>query len=217
MVGRAHAARLVELGHTVVMGTRDVQKTLANTKPDEMGNPPFAAWHKDHANVQLATLAEAAEQGSIVFNVLRGDVAVEALKRLESHLRGKVLVDVANPLDFSKGMPPSLFVCNTDSLGEQIQRALPDTKVVKAFNTTNALLQVNPQQLAGGDHHLFVSGNNANAKATVSELARSYGWKHIIDLGDITTARGMEMMLPMWLRLWGSLQTPMFNYKIVKE
>lgn len=114
-------------------------------------------------------------------------------------------------------MPPSLFVSNTDSLGEQVQKVLPNTKVVKTFNTMNAMLQVNPQQLADGDHHIFVSGNDAEAKNTVTELLKSYGWKHIIDLGDITTARGTEMMMPVWLRLWGSLKTPMFNYKIVTQ
>ncbi len=114
-------------------------------------------------------------------------------------------------------MPPSLFVCNTDSLGEQIQRNFQKVKVVKTLNTMNAYLQVNPDQIAGGDHHAFVSGNDAEGKARVIELLKEwYGWKHIIDLGDITTARGTEMLLPIWLRLWNALQTPKFNFKIVR-
>ena len=217
MVGRAHAAKLVELGHDVVVGTKDVAKTMAETKPDQMNNPPFSKWHKKHAQVKLKTFTDAVEDADMVLEALHGAAVVGVLKTLESGLANKVLIDIANPLDFSKGMPPSLFVSNTDSLAEQIQNALPKTKVVKTFNTMNAMLQVNPQMLASGDHHIFVSGNDADAKTKVNKLLTRYGWKHIIDLGDITTARGTEMMMPFWLRLWGSLKTPMFNYKIVTE
>lgn len=217
MVGRAHAAKLIELGHEIVIGTKDVAKTMTEDKPDAMGNPPFNVWHKDNNKVTLATFEEAAKHGEIIFEALHGAVAVEVLKTFEADLAGKILIDIANPLDFSKGMPPSLFVSNIDSLGEQIQKALPETKVVKTFNTINAMLQVNPQMLANGDHHIFMSGNDADAKVKVTEILKSYGWKNIIDLGDITTARGTEMLMPMWLRLWGTLKTPMFNYKIVKQ
>lgn len=215
MVGRAHAAKLVELGHDVKVGTNYVAKTLAETKPDQMGNPPYQVWQKDNPVVKLASFADAVNNADLVLEALHGAIAVEVLKTLESAIAGKVLIDIANPLDFSKGMPPTLSVSNTDSLGEQIQKALPETKVVKTFNTMNALLQVNPKLLADGDHHIFVSGNDEDAKSKVTELLKSYGWKHIIDLGDITTARGTEMMMPVWLRLWGSLKTPMFNYKII--
>lgn len=215
MVGRAHAARLAELGHEVVVGTRDVEKTLAQDKPDQMGNPPFSVWQKENPAVKLVTFSEAAAHGEMVINALHGQIAVETLKNVEKDLQSKVLIDITNPLDFSHGMPPMLFVSNTDSLGEQIQKALPEVKVVKAFNTTNALLQVNPMQLSDGDHHLFISGNDTDAKAQVTRLAEGYGWKHIIDLGDITAARGMEMLMPFWLRAWGTIKTPMFNYKIV--
>lgn len=217
MVGRAHAAKLAELGHEVVMGTQDVQKTLASVEKDAMGNPPFSEWHKEHKNIKLAPLAEAALVGEIIFDALKGEIALSVLKSLAKELDGKVLVDIANPLDFSKGMPPFLSVCNTDSLGEQIQSALPKTKVVKAFNTLNAYLQVDPKQLSSGDHDLFICGNDADAKAKVTEIAKSYGWQNIIDVGDITCARGTEMLLPIWLRLWGALKTPMFNFKIVKQ
>lgn len=216
MVGRAHAARLTELSHEVVMGTQDVDKTMANTKSDGMGNPPFSQWHKDHANVKLETFARATENAEIIYNALNGQVAVEVLKGLEGAIGSKVLIDITNPLDFSKGFPPTLFVSNIDSLGEQIQKALQSAKVVKTFNTTNADIQVNPKSLAGGDHHIFVSGNDESAKATVTDILKSYGWENIIDLGDITTARGTEMFLPLWLRLMGALDTPMFNIKVVK-
>jgi predicted dinucleotide-binding enzyme len=131
-------------------------------------------------------------------------------------LNGKILVDTSNPLDFSKGMPPSLTVCNTDSLGEQIQRAFPQVKVVKTLNTVNAFLMVNPA-LVPGDHDLFVNGNDPEAKATVTGILKDwFGWKSVLDMGDISTARATEMLMPFWVRMWGVLQTPMFNYKIVK-
>lgn len=217
MVGKAHAAKLVELGHEVVMGTQDVAKTMASTAKDNMDNPPFSEWHKDHENIKLLTFTEAVAYGEIIYNALSGHVAVEVLTGLENGIATKILIDIANPLDFSKGMPPSLFVSNTDSLGEQIQKALPQAKVVKTLNTVNALLQVNPKNLAGGDHHIFISGNDESAKTQVTAILQSYGWKNIINLGNITTARGTEMFLPLWLRLWGSIGNPMFNIKVVKD
>jgi len=200
-----------------MIGTRNAARTLAVDQPDIMGNPPFRDWQKERPGVKLAAFAEAAAHGEIVINAVHGAAAVETLNPLEAALDGKILIDITNPLDFSKGLPPSLFVSNTDSLGEQIQRALPKTKVVKTLNTMNAMLQVDARRLAGGDHHLFVSGNDAPAKARVSALLEEwYGWENTIDLGDITTARGAEMILPIWVRLWGVLQTPFFNFKIVK-
>jgi len=126
------------------------------------------------------------------------------------------MLDISNPLDFSKGMPPSLSVCNTDSLGEQIQRTYPELKVVKTLNTMNAYIMVNPAALPS-DHTVFVSGNDGSAKQQVKNILKSFGWKekNMIDLGDITTARGTEMLLPIWVRLWGALQNPMFNFNIV--
>lgn len=217
MVGQAIAARLVGLGHEVMIGTRNVAETLARTAPDPMGNPPFSAWYQHNAQVKLGTFAAAAAHGELVFNCTSGGASLEALQLAgEANLNGKVLVDIANPLDFSQGMPPTLSVVNTDSLGEQLQAALPQVKVVKTLNTMNAYLMVNPGQLAGGDHTVFVSGDDLAAKATVIELLTSFGWQDIIDLGDISTARGTEMLLPIWLRLLGALQKPMFNFKIVR-
>jgi hypothetical protein len=218
MVGQTISARLIELGHDVMVGTRDVTATLKRTGPDGMGNPPFSMWYEQHPRVKLGTFVQAAAYGELLVNATAGSVSLDVFKQIgEAALNGKVLIDISNPLDFSKGMPPSLFVCNTDSLGEQIQRAFPQLKVVKTLNTMTAGLMVNPRQLADADHEVFVSGNDAAAKAKVSDLLqKEFGWRRVIDLGDITTARGAEMILPIWVRLWGVLQTPQFNFKIVK-
>ncbi len=215
MVGRAHAERLVELGHEVTLGTRDVEATLAQKEKDHMGNPPFSVWYSTHTKVQIARFSQAAQNGEVVINALRGDSAVSILSALAEELSGKVVIDIANPLDFSKGMPPTLTICNTDSLAEMIQRALPKTKVVKAFSTLAASVQVRPTLVAEGAHDLFVCGDDAEAKLVVQQLAGEYGWTRVMDLGDITSARGMEMFLPLWLRLWGALKTPMFNITVV--
>jgi len=218
MVAQALGGRLASLGHDVMIGTRDVAKTLERSEKDAYGNPPFKEWHRDISGVKLEDFAQAAAFGELVINATAGSASLAALDIAgASHLNGKILIDVANPLDFSQGMPPSLFVCNTDSLGEQIQRGFPEVKVVKTLNTINALLMVNPAQVANGDHHIFVSGNDQTAKdKVIGYLKAWFGWKHVIDLGDISSARGTEMILPIWVRLMGALQTPMFNFKILQ-
>ncbi len=217
VVGKTITARLDDLRHEVMVGTRDPEETLSRTEPDPYGNPPFSAWQQEHPEARLGTFGEVAAHGEVVVNATAGAVSLEALEQAgEDNLNGKILIDIANPLDFSQGMPPTLSVSNTDSLGEQIQRRFPEVKVVKTLHTMNAYLMVDPTQLAGADHTVFVSGNDAEAKATVAELLRSFGWTDIIDLGDITTARGTEMLLPVWLRLFGALQKPIFNFKIVR-
>lgn len=218
VVSQTISGKLVELGHNVVVGTRDVATTLARTDPHPLGLPPFSVWLQQHPGANVGTFADAAKHAEIVINATNGMGSLEALNQAsEAHLGGKILMDIANPLDFSKGMPPTLSVCNTDSLGEQIQRAYPHVKVVKTLNTVTASLMVNPRQLADGDHHIFVSGNDAQAKVHVADLLTTwFGWKHIIDLGDITTARGTEMYVPIWLRLWGALGTGVFNIQVIK-
>ncbi len=217
MVGQAVAAKLSDLGHEVTIGTRDPQATLARTEPDGMGNPPFSAWHSGHSAVRLAPFAEAAAQAEVVVNATNGGVSIDVLTLAgAANLAGKVLLDIANPLDFSQGFPPTLFVKDTDSLGEQIQRAFPDVRVVKALNTMTAALMVEPGLAAGGDHSVFVSGDDEVAKKTVIDLLQSIGHTDVIDLGDLSTARGTEMLLPVWLRLMGALGTPMFNFKIAR-
>jgi 8-hydroxy-5-deazaflavin:NADPH oxidoreductase len=217
VVGKTIAVRLDGLGHDVIVGTRNPEETLSRTDPDQYGNPPFGAWQEEHPEVRLGTFAEAAAHGDMVVNATAGAVSLEALEQAgEDNLNGKILIDIANPLDFSKGMPPTLLVSNIDSLGEQIQRRFPEAKVVKTLHTMNAYLMVDPAQLAATDHTVFVSGDDAEAKARVSELLRSFGWSDIIDLGDITTARGTEMVLPIWVRLFGVFQKPIYNFKIVR-
>lgn len=216
-VGRVIGSRLAELGHEVTIGTRDVDTLLARTEPDAMGNEPFASWRGKHPEIGLGTFAPAAAAGELIVNATNGAGSLEALRAAgEKSLNGKVLIDIANPLDFSGGMPPSLSVSNTDSLGEQIQRAFPDVRVVKALNTMNAFVMADPSLVAGGEHTVFVSGNDEQAKAQVTEILRSFGWKDVIDLGDITTARGTEMYLPLWLRLWGALGTGTFNISVAR-
>jgi predicted dinucleotide-binding enzyme len=216
-VGRAVAARLDELGHAVTVGTRDPKATMARDEPDRFGNPPFPVWADQHPDVGVVTYREAAATAELIVNATNGAASIAVLEDAgEEHLDGKVLIDIANPLDSSRGMPPVLAVHNDDSLGERIQRRFPQSKVVKALNTMNANLMVDPAQLAGGDHTVFVSGNDGDAKAQVVALLESFGWSDIIDLGDITTARGAEMYLPLWLRLWAAIGRPMFSIKVVR-
>lgn len=217
VVGQMIASRLAELGHSVFVGTRDPEATLARSEPDNFGRPPFKDWRNEHPQVEFGTFAQAAAHGELVVNATSGAGALEALKLAgEDNLAGKVLVDISNPLDFSRGMPPRLTVCNDDSLGEEIQRTFPRTKVVKTLNTLNAYLMVGPGQLADADHTVFVSGNDGQAKTTVTELLQSFGWKDVLDLGDITTARGTEMLLPIWARIWMGTGNPTFNFKVVR-
>lgn len=217
IVAKTVAGKLDALGHSIKLGTRDVSATLARSEPDMAGGPPLRTWLESHPRVGLVTHAEAAAHGAIVINALSGQGASAGLASLAGVLANKILIDISNPLDFSRGMPPSLFVSNTDSLGEQIQRALPATKVVKTLNTVNAFLMVDPQQLADGDHSMVLCGNDAAAKAEVTRILKEwFGWRDVIDLGDITNARGTESWLPLWVRLFGALGTPMFGMKVVR-
>ncbi len=205
MVGQTLGSKLIQLGHEVKMGSRTEN------------NENATQWAKQNGGrASQGTFADAAAFGEIVFNCTAGTASLAALKLASSqNLRGKVLIDVANPLDFSKGMPPTLSVCNTDSLAEQIQRAFPEAKVVKTLNTMNCVVMVNPS-LVPGEHNVFVSGNDPQAKAKVKEILGSFGWKSTIDLGDISAARGTEMLLPIWLRLMGLYQSPNFNFRIAR-
>ena len=206
MVGHAIGTKLVQMGQGVMMGSR------SNT------NEKAAAWVKANGpKASQGTFTDAAKFGEILFNCTHGMASLDALKLAGAeNMKGKILIDVANPLDFSKGMPPTLAVSNTDSLAEQIQRAFPDTKVVKSLNTMNCKLMVNPS-LVRGDHDVFVSGNDKAAKSRVTEILRNwFGWKSVVDLGDIGSARGAEQLLPLWVRLVGVLGTANFNLKIVK-
>jgi predicted dinucleotide-binding enzyme len=206
-VGRTIGTKLVELGHDVVMGSRSAE------------SEPLREWLQDVGDAARGgTFADAGAAAELVFNCTAGTASLDALTAAGvDNLAGKVLVDVANPLDFSRGMPPTLSVCNDDSLGEQIQKAFPDARVVKALNTVNARVMVEPGRVAG-DHNLFVCGNDGKAKSEVKGLLESIGWPpgSVIDLGDISAARGTEMYLPLWLRLMGALGTPDFNIAVAR-
>jgi 8-hydroxy-5-deazaflavin:NADPH oxidoreductase len=217
VVGRTLAAGLSERGHEIAMGTRNVADTLARSESDAMGNPPFSQWHAEHQQVQLVPFAEAVAAAEIVINATSGSASLTVLEAAGSALDNKVLVDVSNPLDFSQGMPPSLSVVNTDSLAEQIQRTFPQTKVVKALNTMNARLMVEPSRLPEA-HNVFVAGDDEAAKGAVRALLQELGWKeeNIVDVGGIRAARGLEMYLPLWVSLMGVLGTPDFNIRLVK-
>ncbi len=219
-VGQTFASRLVSLGHDVMMGTRNVAEKLASKATDAYGNAPFGEWHAENKDVKLGTFAEAAVFGEIILNVTQGANSISAFKLAGAeNLNGKILVDIANPLDFSKGMPPSLIpeLSNTNSLGEEIQKTFPDTKVVKTLNTMWCGLMVNPALIGGGDHTNYICGNDADAKNAVKSLLNEFGWKNenILDLGDISSARGTEAILPIWLRIWGATQNGAFNFKLV--
>ncbi len=216
MVGQAIAGRLDQLGHDVVVGTRDPDATMRRTDSDHAGNPPFVVWLGAHPGIRLAPFADAAAGADLVVNASSGVASLDVLEQAGAdNLAGKVLLDIANPLDFSAGFPPTLAVKDTDSLGEQVQRAFPHAKVVKSLNTLEASLMVEPKSL-GESSTVFVSGDDPAAKATVVELLTSFGHDDVVDLGGIETARGVEMMLPVWLRLWGALGTTHFNVKVVR-
>jgi predicted dinucleotide-binding enzyme len=217
IVGQTLAAQLLALEHDVVVGTRDVEATLARTEPGPMGDPAPATWLEQHPAASFATFVDAAAHGEVVFVATAGMATGTVLERARDHLAGKTVIDVSNPLDFSAGFPPTMAVCNTDSIGEQCQRAHPEAHIVKALNTVTAALMVDPRQVADGDHHVFISGDDAGAKQQVTMiLTEWFGWRHVIDLGDISNARGMEMYLPLWVRLFGVLGTGMFNVKVVR-
>jgi predicted dinucleotide-binding enzyme len=205
-VGQTLATKLASLGHEVTMGSR------------EAGNEKAVAWAKQAGDsAGEGSFADAAAVGEVVVNATAGTASVEALRQAGAdNLSGKVLIDVANPLDFSQGMPPRLSVCNDDSLAEQIQREFPDARVVKTLNTVNAGVMVDPQSVAAS-HTIFVAGNDSGAKDEVRELLGSFGWQadDVLDLGDISAARGMEMYLPLWLRLFGATGTANLNVKVL--
>ena len=207
IVGTTIGGKLAELGHEVMLGSR--------TRDNEKG----AAWvAATGGGASHGTFEDAAKLGEILFNCTSGSGSLDAIAMAgDANTDGKVLLDVANPLDFSQGFPPSLTVCNTDSLAEQIQRAHPALRVVKTLNTMTAAVMVDPT-LVPGDHSVFLSGNDADAKLTASEVLGWFGWKsaNIVDVGDITSARGTEMLLPLWVRLYGAFKNPIFNFHIAR-
>jgi 8-hydroxy-5-deazaflavin:NADPH oxidoreductase len=206
MVGQTIGSKLVQLGHNVLMGSRDA------------ANPKAIAWAKEEGPRALTgSFKDAAAFGEIIFNCTLGAASLDALREAGAeNLRGKILIDTSNPIDYSTE-ELTLTVCNTDSLGEQIQRAFPEARVVKTLNTMNANMMVEPGKL-GERTDVFVSGNDIEAKARVVTILRDwFGWKSVIDLGDITTARGVEMFLSLWVSLRGVVHSEWMNIRLVKS
>src|SRR5436305_1198680 len=205
-VGRTIGGRLIEVGHEVTMGSRSAD------------NADATAWATEHGdNASHGTFADSAAFGELLFNCTGGMVSLAACEAAgEANIGDKILVDVSNPLDFSGGMPPRLAVSNTDSDGEQPQRRLPSARVVKSLNTMNSAVMVNPAAVPGY-HNVFVSGNDDEAKATVTDLLGQFGWPKaaVLDLGDIKSARGAEAFVLFWVFLRGALGGNQFNLGVV--
>jgi predicted dinucleotide-binding enzyme len=207
MVGQTIATKLAGLGHEVCMGSR------------EAGNEKAVEWAASNGDgAEEGSFADAARFGEMVVNCTHGTASLEALQAAGAdNLRGKLLIDVANLLDFSDGPPPRLAYCNDDSLGERIQAAFPEARVVKSLNTINCEVMVDPGRVPG-EHVVFVCGEDESAKSETSELLKSFGWSaaQIVDLGGIRAARGVEMYLPLWLSLYGKLGTGDFNIGVLR-
>lgn len=208
MVGNTIGTKLINLGYEVMMGSR----TSANEKA--------AAWViSNGANASQGTFAEVAKFGDIIFNCTKGEFSLEVISIAGTeNLSNKILIDISNPLDFSNGMPPSLLpsLLNTNSLGEEIQRFVPETKVVKTLNTVNCEVMVDAKK-CGGEATMFVAGNNAGSKKEVEKILQQFGWTDIIDLGDIKHARSTEMMLPIWLSIYMTTKNGYFGFKIIRQ
>jgi hypothetical protein len=214
-VGQTLAGKLAALGHDVRMGTRDVAASQARTDAG-WGAEPLSTWLEANPSVELATFHDAMAASDILINATSGTVSVDVLALGDpADLDGKILIDIGNPLDFSGG-DLDLTVGITDSLGETLQRTYPSLRVVKTLNTVTSAVMVDPASLGGGDHTMFVAGNHDAAKATVTQMLHSFGWRDVVDLGDISGARGMEAMLILWLRSRMTLNNAMFNVKLVR-
>ncbi|HUI90413.1 MAG TPA: NAD(P)-binding domain-containing protein [Anaerolineales bacterium] len=206
IVGQTLGSKLVHLGHAVMMGSR------------EANNPKAVAWAKSEESPRalFGTFANAAAHGEIIFNCTLGTASLEALHQAgAANLKGKVLIDTANPLDYST-KEWSLTVCNTDSLGEQIQRAFPEARVVKALNTINAVVMTEPNKLSERTD-IFVSGNDPEAKKAVTKILHDFGWITVLDLGDITTSRSVEMYIVLWRNFRHVVDSYRFNIRLVSH
>lgn len=213
--GKAFAARLTELGHEVMVGTRSISATL-----EKEGDNSFSNFLSKNPKVKLGTFEEAASFCEMAINLSKGANTLDVVKAAGAeNLVEKILMDISNPLDFSKGPATSLIpeLSNTNSLGEEVQRFLPGTFVVKTLNTMWNGLMLNPLLIANGEHVNYICGNDATAKKKVVSFLNELGWKDewILDLGDISGARATEATLLIWLRVWNAKKTGAFNFKIV--
>jgi predicted dinucleotide-binding enzyme len=211
IVGETIATALVGKKHLVRMGSRS------------MNNEKAEAWVKkanDYAS--QGDFNDAASFGEIVFLALNGEHALDAINLIDPEsVAGKVVVDITNPLDFSRGMPPRIIhgLGGNNSLGEEIQRALPGAYVVKALNTINCNVMVDPRSVNKGEHTLFLCGNNADAKNQLKHfLVDNFNWRadNLLDLGPIESARVTEAYVPLWVSIMQAVGTPLFSIQVVK-
>jgi 8-hydroxy-5-deazaflavin:NADPH oxidoreductase len=208
-VGKRLAGGFASRGHEVILGTR---------KPDNPELKKWAASVKGKGKVTLGSFADAARQGQLVVLAVNGGAALEALDGAgKDNLSGKVLIDVTNPLDFSKGMPPSLLVGTTDSNAERIQHAVPSAKVVKAFNTVGNGQMVDPHVKGQPRLEMLIAGNDAAAKKQVTEILQSFGWAGALDVGGIEGARWLEALVPLWVRVSEPLHTYSHVFVVARD
>src|SRR4030066_58402 len=198
-VGRTLAAKLNADEHEVMIGTRNIADTMAKNQPDGMGNPPYKEWQKQNSKVKLGTFADAAKFGETIILATYGDVTTNAINLAgNENFNGKLVVDSTNPLDFSKGVPPGFTATLGNSLGEKIQKLIPQAKVVKAFNTIGAHIMVNAKR-EDGSPDILIAGNDEGAKKQFGDLIKSWGWNSIVDMGDISEAFWLEANAMLWI------------------
>ncbi len=215
-VGQTLAEKFISQGHTVIIGTRNVEDTLAKTGPTS-----FSEWQSKNTAAHLKTFNEATKEAEIIVNALNGNATLTVFQALDAaNLEKKIVIDLSNPLDFSKGFPPSLLegLNNTNSLGEAIQQIHPLAHVVKTLNTMWCGFMLAPNLIQGGSHINFLCGNDQKSKETVAQLLITFGWTNetLLDLGDITNARGTEGYLLLWTRIYAATKNGAFNLQLVK-
>lgn len=219
MVGQALSEKLVEVGHSVVIGTRNPEKTKASTETSQLDPVSFSEWYKNHSTIEVATFADATKSADIIINATGGVHTMSALGLAGAENIGdKVLINVALPLDMSQGFPPTLLMANTDSLGETIQREFPQAKVVETLNTVFKEQMVEPAIY--GETTMFISGEDEAAKnLVITEILQKFGWaeSQILDLGGIVNARGTEMSMRLYFQLAAKLGTFEFSFVDVKN
>lgn len=218
MVGKALSQKLHTMGHKVSIGTRSVEATVSKLAPMDADGLTYESWLSRHEGIQMRSFRDSITGAEIIISSLSGKHAVATLGALADEIGDRVVIDTTNPLDFSHGAAPVLSVTGADSLSEQIQAALPRARVVKALNTVGFSVMVDPQAINDGNHILPICGNDEAAKAAVRLLLEQMGWRtgSLVDLGDLTNARGMEAYLLYWFRLMGKLGTSSFNIEIVR-
>jgi 8-hydroxy-5-deazaflavin:NADPH oxidoreductase len=192
-VGRRLASGFRSRGHDVMIGSR------------HPGKPELHEWLSgDGTGIAAGTFAEAAAHGELIVLAVLGSAAEEAIADAgPKNFGGKVVIDATNPLDFSGGFPPKLSVTGADSLGERVQRALPDAKVVKAFNTIGNPYFVDPS-FSEGQPTMLIAGDDEGAKHTVRDVLADFGWSDVVDIGGIEGSRELEAICIVWVKIGGT-------------